>query len=87
MTYEHRELSGSLFENEDRTDTNNQPHFRGKALIGGVLYNVSSWRQTSRSGIEYQSLSFKPAAKPDFDRAAAGDRRDTRQLLDDDLPF
>jgi uncharacterized protein (DUF736 family) len=91
MAYEHRELTGSLFENNDRSETNNQPDFRGKALLGGVLYNVSSWKQTSRSGIDYQSLKFTPAAdKPDFGGAVKDrpvDNRSSAEIIDDDIPF
>jgi hypothetical protein len=48
MPYEHRELSGSLFTNDDKTPGDTRPDFRGKALIGGVEYRVSAWKQTSR---------------------------------------
>jgi hypothetical protein len=58
MAYEHREGQGSLFKNENRTkDT--QPHARGDALIGGVLYEVSAWTKEGAKG-RFQSLSFKP---------------------------
>lgn len=59
MAYEVRENSGSLFRNQKRTEEN-QPNATGRALIGGVMYWVSSWTKTQQSGDKWQSLSFKP---------------------------
>jgi hypothetical protein len=58
MAFEHRENSGTLFKN-DRREKETQPHARGEALIGGVLYEVSAWTKEGPKG-RFQSLAFKP---------------------------
>jgi hypothetical protein len=62
MAFEQREMSGSLFKNDKRTEENGQPHAQGKALIGGVLYYVSAWTKRDKNDQPWQSLSFKPVA-------------------------
>jgi hypothetical protein len=79
MAYEIRELSGSLFKNDKKTEEKH-PQMQGSCLIEGVEYWVSAWTKEGAKG-RWQSLAFKrkdskPADKP----ASASD--------DDDLiPF
>src|SRR5688572_13897436 len=54
MAYELRDGQGSLFRN-DRREKDTQPHARGEALIGGVLYEVSAWTKEGKKG-KFQSL-------------------------------
>jgi hypothetical protein len=56
-TYEQRDNSGSLFKN-DRREKDSQPNARGKAMIDGVMYEVSAWTKQGQKG-PWQSLSFK----------------------------
>jgi hypothetical protein len=83
MAFEHKEGQGSLFKNDKRT-AENQPHARGDALIGGVLYEVAAWTKEGAKG-KFQSLAFKPKIE-----RAAENRRETapsREELDDIIPF
>lgn len=57
MPYELREGQGSLFKN-DHKEKDSHPSARGEALIGGVLYEISSWTKEGKKG-RFQSLSFK----------------------------
>ena len=88
MAFELKENSGSLFKNDKRT-TDNHPHAKGQAKIGGVLYWVSAWTKETNSGDKYQSLSFtpkddQPARQPVKDAIASGP---TIEELDDEIPF
>lgn len=59
MAYEQKDNSGTLFKN-DRRDSENHPHAKGKALIGGVWYWVSAWTKEPKGGGDrFQSLSFQ----------------------------
>ena len=57
MAYQQRELSGSLFKNQKKTQ-DNHPGMTGTALIGGVEYWVSGWTKEGSKG-KWISLAFK----------------------------
>lgn len=80
MAYEIRELSGSLFKNEKKTEEKH-PQMQGSCLIDGVEYYISAWTKDGAKG-RWQSLAFKRKdAKPDSKPAPAS--------VDDDdsIPF
>lgn len=91
MAYELREGQGSLFKN-DRKSQDNHPSATGTALIGGVLYEISSWTKEGRNG-KFQSLSFKPKqqrqAEPQQRRQSYAEQSGgtAREPGDPDLPF
>jgi hypothetical protein len=81
MAYEMRELSGSLFKNEKKTEEKH-PQMQGSCLIDGVEYYVSAWTKEGTKG-RFQSLAFKRKdAKPDAKPAPA-----SIEQMDDDIPF
>jgi hypothetical protein len=82
MAYEQKDNAGSLFKNDDRTESNNQPNARGKCRISGVEYRVSAWTRTSASGTKYQALAFEPAQKPDPVGPV-----NAKEVVDDEIPF
>lgn len=61
--YEQRDLSGSLFKNDDK-QSDNHPDYKGDCLIDGQSMWVSAWIKTAQSGRKYMSLSFKPKQAP-----------------------
>ena len=81
MAYEIRELSGSLFKNEKKTEEKH-PQMQGSCLIDGVEYYISAWTKDGTKG-RWQSLAFKRKdAKPDSKPAPA-----SVEQMDDDIPF
>lgn len=56
--YEHKENRGTIFDN-DRKETEQHPDFTGSANIGGVLFWVNGWAESTRTGARKLSLSFK----------------------------
>lgn len=56
-SYQHKNLSGSIFENDKKTEES-QPDFRGSCLINGVEFWLSAWRRESRDGKKYIGLQF-----------------------------
>lgn len=84
MPYETCESEESLFANE-RKEGEKQPDYRGTVRIAGVLYRLSGWKRTAKSGTRWLALKIdkdrerQPAtAKP---AAAEPDG------FDDDIPF
>ena len=64
MAYEVRELTGSLFKNDQKEDETHAD-FNGSAKIAGVEYWVNAWTKTyEKDGVKrkYFSLSFRPKA-------------------------
>ena len=81
MAYEVRELSGSLFKNEKKTEEKH-PQMQGSCLIDGVEYYISAWTKEGAKG-RWQSLAFKRKdAKPDAKPAPT-----SIEQMDDDIPF
>lgn len=82
MAFELREGQGTLFRNTKRT-SDNAPHARGEALIGGVLYEIAAWTREGRNG-KFQSLAIKP--KQDrLDSQDAGSGHASSE--DQEIPF
>lgn len=81
MAYEQRDNEGAIFKNEKR-EKDTHPHGTGKAMIGGVMYWVSSWTKEGAKG-RFQSLAFKPM---DANAAPKPHGKLPAQELDDDLP-
>ena len=80
---------GALWKNA-RKDRDTHPDYTGSINVGGSEFWLSAWLKTARDGSKFMSLSVKPkdgdmrpggtASKPDRDA-------DTRQPVDDDIPF
>lgn len=84
MAYEQRELSGSLFKNDKKTE-DKHPSMTGSALIDGVEYWVSAWTKEGAKG-RWQSLAF--TRKDDKPQNSGGSKQKERSYEDkDDLPF
>lgn len=86
MSYEQKDLTGSLFRNA-RKEAETHADYNGSAKIGGVDHFVDAWINTAKDGSKYMSLKFKPKEArsqpareyPAYSNQAAG--------LDDDVPF
>ena len=82
MSYEQKDLTGSLFKN-DKREKDTHPNATGSCLIDGVAYWVSAWTKTDKNGNKYQSLAFKrKEAKPEKPSKGAGRFDDL-----EDVPF
>lgn len=86
MAFEQRDMSGALFRNAKK-ETENHPSATGTAMIGGVLYYISSWTKTTKSGDKYQSLSFK--RKDEVHKSGVNEAKKAiaRSDFNDDIPF
>ena len=56
--YEHKENSGSIFQN-DKEGKEARPDYTGTARIGGVDYRIASWINNTKDGKEYLSLKYE----------------------------
>lgn len=83
MAYEQRDNSGSAFPN-DKRESENHPHFRGTAKIGGVEYWHSIWKKKTKDGTIWLSSSYQEKEP----RAAPGMPMQTPDAdFEDDIPF
>ena len=83
MAFEIRELTGSLFKN-DQKEEETHSDFNGSAKIGGNEYWINCWIKTyEKDGTKrkYYSLSFKPkAAQVKAPAKPAGDFDDLQEI-------
>lgn len=70
--FQPRELSGSAFPNDRKTQPNH-PDYKGSCLINGVEYWISGWVKTGARG-KWLSLAFqeKEARNPDRGTGSSG---------------
>ena len=66
-----KDLTGVLFKN-DKKEKETHPDAKGSALINGVEYWISAWRNNTKEGKPYTSLKFEqkqpkitPLAEPE----------------------
>ena len=56
MAYEIKELTGSLFLNEEKQGS--QPDYTGNVKINGKTWRLAAWETTSQGGREYLSIKI-----------------------------
>jgi hypothetical protein len=79
MTFEIKELTGSLFKAEkDKPDDRD---YSGQARIGEALYWVSGYVRETKQGKKYLSLRFKPQ------QSVKGSRPSTRDEPNDEISW
>ena len=81
MSYEPKDMTGSLFRN-DKREKDTHAHARGSAFIDGVHYWVDAWTNTTQAGDKYQSLKFK---RKDAQTSQLADTRQAPRAADVDL--
>jgi len=93
MTYEPKNLTGSLFKN-DRKEKDTHADYRGSALIDGDEFWLDAWINKDRNGNSYMSLRFKRkdargGGLPATNEIAGITPADTTAIddLDDNVPF
>ena len=81
--YEHKDMSGSLWEN-DKAGNDARPDLKGSVTIDGTKYSISAWHNESKAGKKYTSLKVSEwqerPAQPQVNGSA-------QQSLDDSIPF
>lgn len=81
MAYELRELQGSLFKNDKKTQETHAD-YKGTCLIEGTEFWINAWIKKGKNG-SFMSLSFK--AK-DRQEARKPDNQPPRQP-EEEIPF
>lgn len=93
MTYETKDMTGSLFRNGRKTEESHAD-YNGSIRIGGRDYWLNCWLNTDKNGGKYMKISAKakdgtadrPAA-PTAYAAQAPLRGSMKDALDDEVPF
>ena len=82
MAYEMNDMSGSAFAN-DKRQSENHPHFKGRVMINGIEYWHSIWKKKTKDGATWLSSSFqiKEGSHGTPIREAPADD------FDDEIPF
>ena len=57
MAFEQRELNGSMFKNDKKTQPNH-PDYRGDVKVEGKLYWMSGWIKETKDGAKFLSISL-----------------------------
>jgi hypothetical protein len=83
MAFDHKDMSGSLF-NNDRKEKETHPDRTGTAKIDGREYWVSGWIKDGAKG-KFMSLAFKPKDGKTEERIPGSAK--TPVNIDDDVPF
>jgi hypothetical protein len=84
MAFEQKPNTGALFKNDDRTEENNQLHYRGSFNVEGREFWLSAWLQTSQAGKRYMALALKPK---NADTAQPSAQKSRTEDFDDKIPF
>lgn len=84
MAFEQKDNSGALFKNDKEGGNPNWPDYKGKVMVAGVEYWISSWLKKSKTGTAFMSLSFAPVDKA---RAAKSSTKPAPADDDSDIPF
>ena len=89
MTFEPKDLSGSLFRN-GKKEKETHPDYTGNCRIDGHDYWISGWLKSKQDGEKFFSLAFKrkdgTAARPD-PKAVAFKAQAPAGFDDSDAPF
>jgi hypothetical protein len=91
MAFEHKDNSGSLFEN-DRKRKDSDPDMKGDGMFAGVDVWLSGWRNKTKSGQEYIKLTMRAKdsnayRKPESEPEPEPDAGDAGGVDDKDMPF
>ncbi len=82
MAYGLRDMSGSLFRN-DRKSNDKSPDYQGTVMINGVEMWINGWLKGGNNG-RFFSLAFKPKEQQ---QSKLQERKKTfHEELDDELP-
>lgn len=86
MAFEQRDNSGALFRNAKKSEEKH-PNATGTAMIGGVMYYISSWTKTTNTGDKFQSLAFKRKDETHKEGVSEAKKAIAGNDFNDDIPF
>jgi uncharacterized protein (DUF736 family) len=59
MSFEHKELCGSIFFSDRKTKANS-PDYQGRVVVEGKTYRIAGWVKATQSGSRFLSLKLTP---------------------------
>ena len=82
----HKNDSGSLFKNDEKTDANpNWADWQGTLNVGGTEYWVSAWVKGGKGG-KFFSLAVKEKQASHNEGVAQASAAAQPDIIDDDIP-
>ena len=79
---ETKQNTGVIFKNNYKK-TEQQPDYKGKAMVDGQMKDLAMWLNESKSGVKYFSVKF---SEP-YQEAEAPKQNMPQDLPDSGLPF
>lgn len=81
---EQKDNSGAIFKN-DYKKTEQQPDYKGKAMVNGQMKDMAMWLNESKSGVKYFSVKFSEPYEAEAQAEAP--KQNLQDLPASDLPF
>ena len=82
---EQKDNSGAIFKN-DYKKSEQQPDYKGKAMVDGQMKEMAMWLNESKNGSKYFSVKFSEPWKAEAE-AEAPKQNMPQDLPNSDLPF
>ena len=84
-SYKHRDNAGALFKNK-RKEQENHPDYKGEMNVGGKMFWLNAWLNTSRTGEKYLAIRLS-VKEQQQDKPALKIVSNTGRDFDDDVGF
>jgi len=82
---EQKDNTGAIFKN-DYKKSEQQPDYKGKAMVNGQMKEMAMWLNESKNGSKYFSVKFSEPWKAEAE-AEAPKQNMPQDLPNSDLPF
>ena len=82
---------GGFFPNQYKQEGDSKPDVTAPVLVNGETMNLAGWKNVSKKGVAYVSLSFRPKdddkGKSNAQELSAVGQAAQDDVLDDNVPF
>jgi uncharacterized protein (DUF736 family) len=86
MAYQHKDNTGSLWENSFK-NKDNDPDYRGSGMVNGRERSIAGWKRTTKDGRSYISISFTEPRPKTQNPTAPTKANPSQASPEDDVPF
>lgn len=94
MSFQHKDMSGTIFKNKFKKDGDNTPDYRGEVMVRGELLEIALWVKDGAKGKFFSAKVQEPREKhgaPVMKRGPSPTEPVRRSLRDDmggdEVPF
>jgi hypothetical protein len=87
VSFETKELSGSLFKNNAKREGKQDADYTGRCKVGGVEFWINAWINTGKGGVKYMGLKFREIAAVSDSPPMDERKNPAEEPLNDEIPF